>query len=389
MGSAHSLPAAEKEARAYRRAEADRAALRAARAAIPAGDGGLRGAMARRGVTAAEAALAASEAAALAAFAGRGGGPCAYTREGEALVDALPLVALAGFAPEVAHCRLLCNETLEIRDEGAIAWVLCAAAEAQCCTLAARRAAVAELRNPDVAPARAAALMRAHPGAVAVVAGAARALARADISEEASGAAAAAAALAAAARTAAVAGSTKASLEVVRATNTVARAMADFGDYRDGRAELLASGAAPALVALAGGIVVKGSAGAAEQVAKAMASLGDSEDGQAELLASGAAPALVALAGEGVVKGDDGAAQYVAMAVSCVASGAEGRAALVDAGAGAALAALARADLGAEAAEQVARAVASLGGGAVDASGAAIVAADAGDHTASAAAERS
>ena len=45
-----------------------------------------------------------------------------------------------------------------------------------------------------------------------------------------------------------------------------------------------------------------------------MVNLSISDDGQ--LLACGAAPALVALAGEDVVKGDAGAARYVAMAMA-------------------------------------------------------------------------
>ena len=88
---------------AYARVERDRAALRAANRArlaeaVAAADSGGGG----EALAAAEAALAASEAAALAAFAGQGGGPCAYTRLGEQLIDVLADVALAGFAAELA-----------------------------------------------------------------------------------------------------------------------------------------------------------------------------------------------------------------------------------------------------------------------------------------------
>ena len=84
----------------------------------------------------------------------------------------------------------------------------------------------------------------------------------------------------------------------------------------DGKAKLLACGAAPALVALAGKDVIKGSAGAAEQVARAMVNLCfNSADGQAKLLACGAAPALVALAGEGAVKGSADATEQVTQAI--------------------------------------------------------------------------
>ena len=70
-------------------------------------------------------------------------GPCADDPLGEALIDALALVALAGFAAELAPCRFLCNETFEIREEGAVAWVLRNALEAQC-RASARRAAPRE-----------------------------------------------------------------------------------------------------------------------------------------------------------------------------------------------------------------------------------------------------
>ena len=51
-------------------------------------------------------------------------GPCADDPLGEALIDLLPILALAGFAPEISSCRFLCNETFEIREPGAIADVL-------------------------------------------------------------------------------------------------------------------------------------------------------------------------------------------------------------------------------------------------------------------------
>ena len=126
---------------AYARVERDRAAQRAAdRArlaeAVAPADGGGGG----EALAAAEAALAKSEAAALAAFAGQGGGPCAYTRLGEQLIDVLADVALAGFAAELAPARFLCNETFEIREPGAVADVLRNALEAQCGATAARAA---------------------------------------------------------------------------------------------------------------------------------------------------------------------------------------------------------------------------------------------------------
>ena len=129
-------PAAAEQQLAYEHAEGARAAVRAARAAAAAdggGGGGGGGALA-----AAKAALAAAEAAALAAFAGQGGGPCAYTRLGEALIDVLADVAVAGFAAELAPARFLCNETFEIREPGAVADVLRNALEAQCGATAAR-----------------------------------------------------------------------------------------------------------------------------------------------------------------------------------------------------------------------------------------------------------
>ena len=137
---------------AYARVERDRAAQRAAdRArlaeAVAPADGGGGG----EALAAAEAALAKSEAAALAAFAGQGGGPCAYTRVGEALIDVLADVAVAGFAAELAPARFLCNETFEVREPGAVADVLRNALEAQCGARAARaaRRGRAELPTAD------------------------------------------------------------------------------------------------------------------------------------------------------------------------------------------------------------------------------------------------
>ena len=151
-------------------------------------------------------------------------------------------------------------------------------------------------------------------------------------------------------------------------------------------AAFVASDAPRALVALCAEDCVRRSADAAGAVVRALAYLALFPAGRVACVAAGTAAALVALASAPAsleAGGDSKAALCVALAISCVASGAEGRAALVEAGAGAALAALARTDLGAEAAEQVARAAASLGGGAVDAPGAALVA-DAGDQRASA-----
>ena len=139
------LEAARHARLAYVRVEADRAALRRARrrladragAAAADDDAGNDDAAA---IAAAEARLADSEPAALAAFAGAGGGPCAYTREGEQLLDCLPIVALAGFAAELAPARFLCNETFEIREIGAIAEVLRTSLELQCGATEARAA---------------------------------------------------------------------------------------------------------------------------------------------------------------------------------------------------------------------------------------------------------
>ena len=127
---------------AYARAEDGRAAVRAARArlAAVANAGDAAAAALAAALSAAEAALATAEAAALAAFAGQGGGPCAYTRLGEALIDVLADVAAEGFAAELAPARFLCNETFEIREPGAVADVLRNALEAQCGATAARAA---------------------------------------------------------------------------------------------------------------------------------------------------------------------------------------------------------------------------------------------------------
>ena len=57
-------------------------------------------------------------------------GPCADDPLGEELLDLLPILAIAGFAPEISSCRFLCNETFEIREPGAIADVLKNALEA-------------------------------------------------------------------------------------------------------------------------------------------------------------------------------------------------------------------------------------------------------------------
>jgi ankyrin repeat protein len=51
-------------------------------------------------------------------------GSCADDPLGEELIDILPILALAGFAPEISSCRFLCNETFEIRERGAVAEVL-------------------------------------------------------------------------------------------------------------------------------------------------------------------------------------------------------------------------------------------------------------------------
>jgi ankyrin repeat protein len=51
-------------------------------------------------------------------------GPCADDPRGEELIDVLADVVLAGFAPELASCRFLCNETFQIRERGAVADVL-------------------------------------------------------------------------------------------------------------------------------------------------------------------------------------------------------------------------------------------------------------------------
>ena len=138
-------PVAAEQQLAYEHAEGARAAVRAARAAAAA-DGGGSG----KALAAAEAALAESEAAALSAFAGQGGGPCAYTRVGEALIDVLADVAVAGFAAELAPARFLCNETFEIREPGAVADVLRNALEAQCGATAAHAARREDAELPGV-----------------------------------------------------------------------------------------------------------------------------------------------------------------------------------------------------------------------------------------------
>ena len=131
-------------ASAYLRAEHGRQAVRSARARLASAEGAaadtITAAPLATDLTTAESALAASEAAALAAFAGQGGGPCAYTCLGEALIDVLADVAIAGFAAELAPARYLCNETFEIREPGAVADVLRNALEAQCGATAARAA---------------------------------------------------------------------------------------------------------------------------------------------------------------------------------------------------------------------------------------------------------
>ena len=114
---------------AYASANADRAAVRAAKRCALLADSDEADIA---DVAAAEAYLAESEAAALAAFAGQGGGPCAYTRLGEQLIDVLADVAVAGFAAELSSCRFLCNETFRIRERGAVAEVLRTAVERQC-----------------------------------------------------------------------------------------------------------------------------------------------------------------------------------------------------------------------------------------------------------------
>ena len=154
---------------AYARAEADRAAVRAARRALAATEARIDDelasaaeedltapqlaelAAAEARLAAPEARLAASEVAALAAFTGQGGGPCAYTRLGEQLIDVLADVAVAGFAAELAPARFLCNETFEVREPGAVADVLRNALEAQCGARAARaaRRGRAELPTAD------------------------------------------------------------------------------------------------------------------------------------------------------------------------------------------------------------------------------------------------
>ena len=320
-------------------AEGARAAVRAAqaRAVAATGNDATLAAFAADLATA-EAALTASEAATIAAFAGRGGGSCAYIALGEQLIDVVAVVARAGFAAELLRCRFLCGETFRVREVGATAEAMQTAHDAQCGTLAARRAAITELRDSSVARARPASLMRAHPGAVAVVTAASRALLHSTSWMTASVAARAAAALAAALRTAAVTGSGKALNMVVMATERVAQDMANLSATADGETKLLACGAAPALVALASNDVVKGSAGAAQYVAHAMANLcRDRGLGPHKFLACGAAPVLVVLAGESVVKGSVGATQNVAWAIHNLGALPAAKAALVMQGAQSAL----------------------------------------------------
>ena len=131
---------------AYASANADRAAVRAAKRCALLADSDEADIA---DVAAAEAYLAESEAAALAAFAGQGGGPCAYTRLGEQLIDVLADVALAGFAAELAPARFLCNETFEVREPGAVADVLRNALEAQCGATAARAARREDAKLPS------------------------------------------------------------------------------------------------------------------------------------------------------------------------------------------------------------------------------------------------
>lgn len=75
-----------------------------------------------------------------AAAAAPSAGPVADDPLGEALVDALPIVARAGFAAELSRCRFLCGETFRLREVGATAQALDAAIERQCGARAARAA---------------------------------------------------------------------------------------------------------------------------------------------------------------------------------------------------------------------------------------------------------
>lgn len=81
---------------AYLQAEANRAALRRA--------------VTKENREAAQARVNASNAAAVAAFGGEGG-PVAYTREGEKLINVLPILASLGLAPEVSRSRFVAGET--------------------------------------------------------------------------------------------------------------------------------------------------------------------------------------------------------------------------------------------------------------------------------------
>ena len=117
----------------------------------------------------------------------------------------------------------------------------------------------------------------------------------------------------------------------------------------EGKAAAVAAGVPAALVALAREAAVRSSADAAQYVAWAMAglsgnarnSIAAAEEAQNQLLAAGAAPALVALAGEASVQGSAGAAQYVAWAMTNLGWHRPGREALLTHGAAAALEALA------------------------------------------------
>ena len=80
--------------------------------------------------------------------------------------------------------------------------------------------------------------------------------------------------------------------------------------------DLLACGAAPALVSLAGEGVVKDSAGAAGKVAKAFASLLVLPASKAALVALGAVPALAALGAQPAVAASPEAAERVGEALA-------------------------------------------------------------------------
>ena len=88
--------------KAYKLAESNRATLKKARF-LKSGTNANR--------QAAEIAAKTSNDAAVAAFGPEEGGPVAYTREGELLTNILPIVAMAGFGPEVSGTRFLAGET--------------------------------------------------------------------------------------------------------------------------------------------------------------------------------------------------------------------------------------------------------------------------------------